>query len=206
MCKILGPASLYTFMKFCNKSSLDKLILDCGAGGNYPPLSMFYEHGYKTKGVEISDDGLKKSEEFCRKNNMELNIIKGDMTELPFDDESTSFVYSYNSIFHLTKKNTLKALNEMLRVLSPDGLCFVNFLSIDDCGYGEGSEVNTGEFEQCEYGKRVIHSYYEDNEPDKYFKNFEILRKEKRIIEQKFEDKIYKLVYLDYIVKKLSNE
>ncbi|WP_425449095.1 hypothetical protein [Dethiothermospora halolimnae] len=44
---------------FCNNTDLEKKVLDCGAGGNRPHLTMFYEQGYKTKGIEISDKSLK---------------------------------------------------------------------------------------------------------------------------------------------------
>lgn len=202
MKKIVGPAPLYTFLKFCNLSPLDKEVLDCGAGGKYPPLSLFYEHGYKTWGIEIYEEGINKAMEFSKENNMDLKIIKGDMCNIPFDNESISFAYSYNSIFHMPKKGIELAIKEIERVLKKDGLCFINLLSVEDCGYGEGKELNKGEFVQSEYEKQVIHSYYEDNEADKYFNSFEVIRKEKRIIEQKIDEEDYKFVYIDYICRK----
>ena len=42
-------------------------------------------------------------------------------------------------------------------------------------------------------------SYYEDDEPDMYFANFEIIHKEKRII---LVGKEQKQAYIDYIAKK----
>ena len=52
------------------------------------------------------------------------------------------------------------------------------------------------------YSQEFIHSYFEDEEPDVYFKKFEILYKEKRLI---LEGKYYntgRTCILDYIVKK----
>lgn len=37
---------LYRFLNFCNEEGLEKTVLDCGAGGNMPPLAAFLEHGY----------------------------------------------------------------------------------------------------------------------------------------------------------------
>lgn len=59
--RCLYPWSKYILMKligFCNNTDLEKKVLDCGAGGNRLHLTMFYEQGYKTKGIEISDKSL----------------------------------------------------------------------------------------------------------------------------------------------------
>ena len=50
--------TLYSFLKECNKSSLEKIILDCGAGGTVGPLVIFHEYGFKTFGIDISDSAI----------------------------------------------------------------------------------------------------------------------------------------------------
>lgn len=202
MKKAIGPSPLYTFLNYCNKSSLEKEVLDCGAGGVNPPLSVFYEYGYKTYGIDISDKQLDLAHKYCEENRMDLNIIKGDMRKIPFENETISFIYSINSIFHLSKSDSGIAIYEMERVLRKDGICFVNFLSVNDCGYGDGQELSKGEFLQDEGDEKVLHSYYEDNEPDMYFKNFELLRKEKKVIDLFMNENKYILSYIDYIIKK----
>lgn len=180
---------LYAFLRECSASSLEKEVLDCGAGGERPPLALFYEYGYKTYGIDISDEQVALAENFCRETNMKLNIVKGDILNIPFDSNSVNFVYSLNTLCHLSKKDTVLAVKEMKRVLKPQGLCCVNFSSVHDCYFGRGVEVGKGEFIQEEdwYPGIVkeghILSYYEDDEPDTYFCDVEIIRKEKRIIE-----------------------
>ncbi|MGC1120504.1 MAG: hypothetical protein WBA22_05365 [Candidatus Methanofastidiosia archaeon] len=49
---------LYAFLRECNASSLEKEVLDCGAGGERPPLALFYEYGYKTLGIDTSDEQI----------------------------------------------------------------------------------------------------------------------------------------------------
>ena len=135
---------LYKFLRFCNQEDLEKEVLDCGAGGACPPLGLFAENGYKTLGIEFDDSQLEKADRFAKEHNLKLNILKGDMRKLPFKDESISFVYSYNSIFHMKKEDVLKSIDELKRVLKPGGLLFVNFLSVNDFRYGEGEEVGKG--------------------------------------------------------------
>ncbi len=174
---------LYSFLNECNNTSLEKEILDCGAGGRRPPLTIFYQQGYKTHGIDISDHALNLAEKFCQEQKIQLNITKGDMREIPFDDESLSFVYSLNTIVHLSKSDTIIAIKEFERILKPNGLCYVNFDSVDSPACGQGQEVNQGEWMiVLDDGTEVTHSFYADDEPDKLFNNFKILRKEKRSI------------------------
>jgi hypothetical protein len=46
--EITWATPLYEFLRQCNASPLAKKILDCGAGGARPPLSLFHHHGYET--------------------------------------------------------------------------------------------------------------------------------------------------------------
>lgn len=180
---------LYGFLKECNASPLEKEVLDCGAGGNHPPLALFYEHGYKTYGIDISDEQVALAQKFCKENDIDLNITKGNICNIPFRTESLSFIYSINTVCHLSKKDTATAMKEIERVLKPEGLCFINFVSVDDVCYGDGEEVGKGEFvQEFDWYPGIVKeghvcSYYEDTEPDEYFQSFEIIRKEKRIIE-----------------------
>lgn len=199
---IFRHTQLYKFLRYCNEEGLEKLILDCGAGGNCPPLALFAENGYKTFGIEFDDNQLNKANIFAKEYNLELNISKGDMRELPFEDESMDYAYSYNAIFHMKKKDILKSINEMKRVLKPGGLCFVNFLTVNDFRYGYGEELEKGEFLQEEDDEKVVHTYYEIDEGDAHFKDMEILVKENRVLERIFEGEKIRQGFVDYIVRK----
>lgn len=67
MNEIIWASPLYLFLKYCNESSLGKVILDCGAGGESPPLALFYQYDYETNGIDISDKALEESHRFCMK-------------------------------------------------------------------------------------------------------------------------------------------
>jgi len=193
MRKVIWATPLYKFLRYCNDNPLDKTVLDCGAGGDDPPLQLFYEYGYETFGVEVSEDPFKQAKKFCKEHNMKLNILKGDMRYLSFRSGSFSFVYSFNAIFFMTKKDIAISMKEIERVLKPSGLCFVNFVSVD--------EPDKGPFCKPFLGNPRF-SKHEDDEPDKYFSNFEIIHKEKRIIDKKTHGKRLVQAYIDYIVQK----
>lgn len=204
MANLINQVQLYRYLKYCNESSLDKSVLDCGAGGANPPLQVFLENGYKTYGIEICDSQIQSARAFCDKHGIELNISAGDMRKLPFDNESISHVYSYNSIFHMKKSDILIAMNEVKRVLRSGGICCVNFLSLNDEWCGEGKKLGENEYLQIERGEEVIHSYFAAKEAEQYFDGMKILYKENRIIEREYEGQMIRQGYIDYIAQKAS--
>ena len=199
---ITHATSLYNFLRECNKSKLRKEVLDCGAGGEFPPLSIFYQKGYKTHGIDISDRQLDKAKKFCKANNMNLDIVKGDMKRIPFENESMSFIYFYNSIHHMTKNDIKISLNEIERVLKKGGLCFVNFPSVESCRFGKGKVAGKGEFIVIEDDDKYTYCFFEEEEADMYFKNYEIIHKEKRIVYVSVDVGKHRQAFIDYIVRK----
>jgi len=211
MKNVIRATPLYKFLRYCNASSLEKIVLDCGAGGDDPPLQMFAAYGYETYGIEISGETLQQAQNFCNENTVELDLLKGNMRQIPFQDETFSFVYSYNAICMMAKDDVAHAMSEIERVLKAKGLCFVNFVSVDESPPTDAIETRKGEFHKKTPWRGVkgpnIDSYFEDNEADVFFSNFEILHKEKRIIERihfwKTEGKKELQAYIDYIAKKI---
>lgn len=197
--EVTWATPLYEFLRLCNESPLAKEVLDCGAGGTHPPLSLFHHYGYRTYGIEIAEEALSQAQRFCAEKEINLNIIAGDMRSMPFPDESLSFVYSYNAIDFMTKPDIAVSMGEITRVLRPAGLCFVNFLSVDDAETWEP-------FCKTAWAKDLLKSkgfaHFEDDEPDVYFQAYEIVRKEKRLVERLEEGKRLKQADIEYIARK----
>lgn len=203
MNEIFKQIPLYRFIMFCNNANMDKSVLDCGAGGDCPPLSLFSEYGYLTHGIEYNTKQLEEANKYADKKGQKLNIEQGDMRKLKFENESFSFVYSYNSVFHMTKEDVSKSIIEMKRVLKQDGLLFVNFLTTSDFRCGQGVDIGENQYEQIEDGSPVIHSYFEEYEPNRYFEDMKILYKENRVLERIYEGEKIRQGFVDYIVKKI---
>ncbi|MBI9012737.1 MAG: class I SAM-dependent methyltransferase [Clostridiales bacterium] len=192
---------LYRFLEYCNDELTEKSILDCGAGGQMPVLSLFNRHGYKTFGIDFDPKQVEKANDYGLDNNQILNINFGDMTCLPYEDHSFNFVYSYNSIFHMKKDQIKVAINEMKRVLKTNGMMFVNFLSVDDFRCGEGPHLGDNQYEQMD-DEPVIHSYFDYDEAESYFEDMTFVIKERRIIERMYEGDRIKQGFIDYILRK----
>lgn len=194
---------LYRFLDFCLQKGAPetKTILDCGAGGSMPPLGLFKSHGFNTTGIELDTKAIHEADLFSKEHGIDLNIQEGDMTALPFADDTFDFVYSYNSIFHMKKVEIAKSIQELKRVLKPGGLMFVNFLSVDDFRCGEGPDLGNHQYEQMD-DEPVIHSYFAHEEGDIYFTEMETLIKEQRIIHRIYEGEMIRQGFVDYILRK----
>ncbi len=195
-------APLYTFLSYCNASPLERVILDCGAGGAKPPLALFFEHGYRTYGVDVSEEQVEVARQFCTQRAMDLRIVRGDMRALPFENDSMSFGYSINSICHMPKRDVDRSVQEMKRVLKKGGLCFVSFLSVEDDRCGKGTQQGPGEFFSAEGGGQVLHSFYGDIEPEAYFRGFTLIRREKRRVEYFKKEFARVWAAIDYIAQR----
>lgn len=183
LARAVWPSFLYDFLDLIQSSTLEKKILDCGAGGPRPPLSLFSEYGFEAYGIDISLEQIRRAKLYSKRNGIVLHLREGDMRNLPFRDESFSFVYTQNSLCHLTKEDAKASIHEMERVLIPKGYLMVDFMSADCSFYGDnslGEQINPGEFQYIdEDGDRILHTFYTDGELDPLFHTLEIIRKVK---------------------------
>ena len=178
-------------------------MLDCGAGGRRPPLALFHEYGFKTTGIDISTSQIEASKEYEKKHNMDLNIIQGDMLDLKFSDESFTCVYSFNSSIHLSKKDTRKAVDEMLRVLKPGGVMYINFIWEPAKQMYLGEERAPGEcWMMGRNGEMVRHTLFSEEEADEIMKGTEVLLKSKEELTMKYGEELLDDAYIHYYVRK----
>ena len=103
----------------------------------------------------------------------------------------------------LDESTVISGLKEALEIGTRNA---VDFLSVDDGEYGKGEALDPvnspGEYLQKEHGGEVIHSYYEDGEPDNYFTVTKILLKIKNTMMVHHEGEIYHPAFTEYIVQK----
>jgi ubiquinone/menaquinone biosynthesis C-methylase UbiE len=186
----MNATPVYAFLSLINagkkpgETFSGKKILDCGAGGAIPPLALFHQQGFDAWGIDLSDEQIHKANEFCDKHGMPLNLRKGDIRQIPFEDETFDYVYEHYSMCHLGKRDTADAIHEMYRVLKKGGLCFLGVISMDTwpkLSFGE--EREPGHFWGKENGDTLtLHSMFTDEEADLLVSGWEIISKEKRVI------------------------
>jgi len=111
----------YLGMREINTSLLKKYlpkkknlrILDAGCGTGAALL--YLKNFGKTIGIDISPEALKYARKIGR-------VKKGDISALPFKNESFDLVVCLDVIYHLWVRDYQKVLKEFNRVLKKDGL------------------------------------------------------------------------------------
>lgn len=99
----------YSYFNDCSK------ILDVGCGlGRF--LSLFPE---KSVGLDISEDSIRA----CKAKGFQ--VIKGEATNLPFEDETFDGIRCSHIIEHFPPQEAYQVLKETARVLRPGGIIII---------------------------------------------------------------------------------
>lgn len=86
--------------------------------------------GARVTGIELAESQLAQAREHSQPN---LKYVKGDATQLPFDEAAFEFVYCRWVLEHLA--DPLAALKEILRVLKPGGRFFIDEVDVSSQRY-----------------------------------------------------------------------
>ena len=99
----------------------DRSILDagCGTGGMLAWLRRYAGNG-RVAGVDLNPTAL----DFCRLGG-HTSAAQASVTDLPFSDSTFDLVTSFDVLGELPDTSADRAIDEMQRVLKPDGIAFV---------------------------------------------------------------------------------
>jgi len=152
-----------------------KRILDlgCGAGRHLLYLSLL---GFEVYGTDISKVGLKESRKRLKDAELEAELIKCDMTAIPYSDSLFDAVVSVWVIYHSTLEEMQKTISEVHRVLKKNGLAFLTFQSKRSHKFGKGNKIEKDTFILEEIPEKGIpHHFSDKREVQGMLKNFRIL-------------------------------
>jgi ubiquinone/menaquinone biosynthesis C-methylase UbiE/uncharacterized protein YbaR (Trm112 family) len=79
------------------------------------------QKGYKPIGIDPSLDAVLAARRVSKQLGVEANFVVGDARFLPFADDSFETVFSYGVFQHFSKENVKISLDEVVRVLKPNG-------------------------------------------------------------------------------------
>jgi ubiquinone/menaquinone biosynthesis C-methylase UbiE len=98
------------------------LDIGCGSGRNLLP---FAKSGFQCFGIDFSEEMLKFASQSAKQNKIKLGLKYGWAQKIPFPTNSFDYALSIALLHHLKKEDHLHALQEMLRVLKPEGIGLV---------------------------------------------------------------------------------
>lgn len=100
--------------------------LEAGCGTGYFSHLMQHERRWPVIPMDLSADGLR----YARSMGVE-RAVQGDISTLPFADNSFDMVLSIDVLPHLPRGAELPAIREMARVLAPGGLAVIRAAALD---------------------------------------------------------------------------
>ncbi len=145
-------------IKNCKTKALD---LGCGAGSDSYYLT---EKGIEVVACDYSPIALKTAKKEAPKaQTMLVDISK----KLPFEDNSFDLVVADLSLHYFDTKTTIKIMQEIKRILTPNGhlLARVNSTADINHGAGQGEKIEENYYFVKGYNKR----FFDENEVNKFF-------------------------------------
>ena len=97
-------------------------VCDIGCGPGHV-ARFLHERGVSVVGVDLSHGMVEQAREL----NAGIEFMQGDMLALNVADETWAGVVAFYSLIHVPREQVTRALQELRRVLRPDGVLFLAF-------------------------------------------------------------------------------
>lgn len=124
--------SYYLINRWRKQAKTDFLDLGCGLGRH---TIQFAKAGFKTSGFDLSEESIRRTEEYAKSENLDIDLKIGDMLNLPYDDASFDCILCRNVISHTDTAGMRQIAAELLRVLRPEGECYLTLGSKETWGF-----------------------------------------------------------------------
>jgi SAM-dependent methyltransferase len=117
-------------------------VLELGAGQGQDSR-FFAQNGFSVVSTDLEDAALEKNQaKLPAELKSKITIQKLDLRdELPFADGTFDVVYAHLSLQYFTRDSTQRLINEILRVLKPEGILAFLVNSTSDPEYGTGEQI-----------------------------------------------------------------
>jgi tRNA (uracil-5-)-methyltransferase TRM9 len=98
------------------------LNVGCAHGPDFLP----FRQGFELYGLDFSNEMLKLAQKYSGKFKFAVSLVEADARQLPYADESFDWAIAVATYHHIEdKEDRLKAMQELRRVLKPDGEAFI---------------------------------------------------------------------------------
>ena len=115
-------------------------ILDVGSGVGRNTIYLAKE-GFSAFGVEATDSGIEVSTKRREIEGVDAIFKKADLIKIPFPEEYFDAVVDIQTIQHNTYKQINEIMQEIKRVLKPNGIFFATMVSTQDRSFKKGKVI-----------------------------------------------------------------
>ena len=163
------------FKKYNCKNIMD---LGCGTGRHTIYLA---QNNFNVLATDISETGLENTK--IKANDIGLNNIKylqHDMRKIPLEDNYFDGVLCIWTTGHGKLIDVEKSVEEIYRILKPNGVVIIDYVSTKDGHYGKGEEIEKNTFiNNMEGEENIPHHYSTKEEIKNLYRKFNELKIEK---------------------------
>ena len=182
------------------------LDLGCGLGRHTVYMG---KHGFDVTAVDLSQEAVKRTKTWSEKENLRINACAANMLDLPFKNDSFDCIIAYNVIYHTDTAGFKAALEEIRRVLRPDGELFLTLISKNTWSYDQSDvrkriDANTLLRNENETGEDIPHFFVDLEDIKRFFVNFKLIRCPVEEREYNMEKPEYYSVHWKVIVKNIK--
>ena len=124
---------------FINKKY--KKILDVGCGVGRHSL-LLDQYGFQVTALDGSQNAL----DSINNKNTKIKTVKANHIDIPFEDNTFDAVLTFQSIHHGDKTSIKQSVNEVHRILKPNGTFFGTILSKKHEEFGKGKIVDSNTY------------------------------------------------------------
>lgn len=185
------------FFKFHNRQSINILEVGCGGGAN---LWFMAKEGFNVFGIDGSEAGIQQSQKLMDSFDVKVDLSVGDITKLNFLDSYFDCVIDAECLTHNSIPNTKIILQEIYRVLKPEGILYSRTFSEKTTISKNSTEIKKNEYSEIKEGPIAGVGYVrllsEENAKEIYSINFNI--KEFELLEYTYNDR--KTLISEYLI------
>ncbi|MGL4772026.1 MAG: class I SAM-dependent methyltransferase [Clostridium sp.] len=171
---------------FKNNELKNILDLGCGTGRHSIYLAL---QGFNVYASDVSQKAIQITQE--KANELNITNIKykqHDMRDIDFKSEFFDGILCVWTTGHGNLDDATKNVNEIYRVLKPNGIVVIDYISTEDINYGKGEEIEKDTFlNNVEGEENIPHHYSTREEIENLYSSFSFV--EINPIEYNFFDK-----------------
>ena len=120
--------SYYLLNRWKTQEKREFLDLGCGMGRH---SILFGKNKFNVSCFDISAEAIKRTKEWAEQENLQFDYKIGDMIEIPYKNEQFDCILCRNVIAHTDTEGIKKVINEIYRVLKPEGECYLTHFYAD---------------------------------------------------------------------------
>lgn len=103
-------------------------LLDFGCGLGRHSI-FFAQQGFTVSAFDLSKDGTEHLRKWAKQKNLDIDVRQADMLSLPYADNSMDCLFAYHVISHTDTPGMQKILQEIQRVVAPEGEIYLTLCS-----------------------------------------------------------------------------